>query len=360
MGYHPLAIVSSLFFWVYSFVMFYHTISNWKNPNKQDVKFSEIVYGILLIILGFYLLNLFSNAPESSQAKLYGIMIFIFSAIIFWVLVPNILRTYLKVKDNPELCEQRGYAKFLKELNEKYAKADEEATNLNKHDFIKDLSRKFLHILQFTGILVIHFFFIAQESNMVEWGVSPIAWRNFVFFLISSFFFFMLITADLFRITKFEYLPDWAHMWFSKSLEPSRETWTLNSASPILMANMLFIYPGIPFQVLFVAAWVSCVGDAMASLIGKQFGKRKLTHFGCYPNKSYEGLFAGAMTSALGVIILLLIWPIEGLTLPLIIICAILIAVVFIFVDSCVKRITDNILNNILSGLILLAFILLI
>jgi dolichol kinase len=340
-------------FWILSVFVFAHTLANWRNPNKQRSKYSELSYGVFLIILGIYVLNLMNGVPDAQAILMYGILFGFIIAVLSWILIPNILFTYLRVKREPGLRTERSYEKFLKEVTERYASNP-------KEDTAKDWSRKILHFIQFSAIVIIHVACVYWAPTYADKGISAIAMRNFVYIFIASFFIFMFMVADLFRITRFEYLPDWAHKWYAKSLELRTETWSYNAAAPILLANLMFTPAGVPAGVLLSCTFISCVADALASIFGKYFGKHKLTHFGKYPHKSYEGLLAGALASALGVVVLLSIFPIPDISQWYLLICAIWAMAVFLYTDCFSTHIGDNVLNPVLAGsgflLILLFF----
>ncbi|MHA1719597.1 MAG: phosphatidate cytidylyltransferase [Promethearchaeota archaeon] len=336
--------IDASFFWIMGILLFIHLIKS-KNEEKQikDI-YSEIIESILFIIVGFYVLNMF---PDTVNARitLYLIHIIAFSVITIFFFGFNVFPNYLKSRRDPSYRKNLSYYKFLEKLDNKY-KTQEEGIILDKY---KDLSRKILHIIQFIGVITIYFvsIYFIKENN--KWEISPLQFRNFLYTLIAGFFWIMMMVGDLTRLNGWKYLPQWGIKWYEKSLELNRERWTLNAVTPILLANLIWIHEIFPIQVFFSAVWVSCIGDAIASIVGKNFGKHKLK-FGYYPEKSIEGLIAGIFTTSIGIFLLFLIFPFEGLTLLNILIISFVCGIIFLLTDAYIRHFCDNLLNALLIG----------
>jgi len=253
------------------------------------------------------------------------------------------------VKKNPDLIENdpvitRNNQKFLKIFEEG---CEEER---KKKDLKKDFSRKLLHVIQMTAIILIHYISRGLESWLSERGITPIAFRNSVYVFIASIFIFMFTGADLVRITNFKNLPNWARKWYCISLEPKSESYTINSAVPFLLTALLFMFS--PFNILVAASTVSCLADGMASVVGKNFGTHKFGKFGKFPNKSFEGLFAGMLTAFLGVFLVFFVFiPDSSVSFMMAIAFGLISALIFLLVDAFSTKIADNILNTLLPGL---------
>ena len=80
---------------------------------------------------------------------------------------------------------------------------------------------------------------------------------------------------------------------------------------------------------------------------------------GNFPQKSFEGLIAGVLTTVLGIIILLKIIPVLGLSNVIIILIALVCGIIFALSDIYSKFICDNLLNGIFTGLVSWVLILL-
>ncbi|QEE15211.1 phosphatidate cytidylyltransferase [Promethearchaeum syntrophicum] len=336
--------IDALFFWIMGIILLLHTIKWWNNPVKGNVRNSEIVESIIFFIIGYYILTMVSESSEISNI-LYLVHIISFSALIIFFWGFNVLPNYIKSKKNPEYRNENTYEKFLEKIDDKYNSVELGT----KKDRFKDFSRKLLHFMQFIGIISFHFISESIVKNNSDWNVSFIEFRNFIYFLVAGFFWIMMMVGDMTRITHWEYLPRWGWRWFEKSLEPEKERWTVNGATTILLANMIWIHPVFPIQVLIITAWVSCIGDAVASIVGKYFGNHKMT-IGNFPQKSFEGLIAGVLTTVIGTIGLLKLFPVLGLSNFILILIALVCGIIFALVDMFSKLICDNLLNGIFTG----------
>ncbi len=345
--------IDATFFWVMGIILLLHTLKWWSNPVKVNVRYSEILESILFFVIGFYVLTMFSE-PFQNQNILYLIHIFSFSAMIIFFLGFNVIPHYIRSKRNPNYRKGITYEIFLEKIDKKYQSVEIGT----KTDRFKDFSRKMLHFIQFTGIITIHFISVLIVSKNNDWNITSIEFRNFIYILIAGFFWIMMMVGDMTRITHWEYLPRWGWNWFEKSLEPEKERWSVNGVTTILLANIIWMHPVFPIQVLFIAAWVSCIGDAVASIVGKYFGKHKLT-FGFFPQKSFEGLIAGVLTTVLGIIVILNIIPVPGLSNFIPVLIAIVCGISFAIIDIYGKIFCDNLLNGVFTGLITWALILL-
>ncbi len=336
--------IDALFFWIMGIILLFHTLKWWNNPVKVNVRYSEILESIIFFVIGFYVLTMVSESAKITNI-LYLIQIFTFSALTIFFLGFNVFPNYLKSKKNPNYRNEITYEKFLEKIDKKY-NSIEIGT---KKDRIKDFSRKLLHFIQFIGIITANSISEFLVSKNSELNIKPIEFRNFIYILVAGFFWIMMMVGDLNRITHWEYLPRWGWHWFENSLDPKKERWTVNGATTILLANMIWIHPVFPIQILFIAAWVSCIGDAVASIVGKYFGKHKLT-FGFFPQKSFEGLIAGVLTTILGIIVILNVIPMSGLSVFIEILIAVVCGAIFALVDIYGKYVCDNLLNGILTG----------
>ena len=345
-------IFNTIYIWIIAGVLLIHDLRHWRDPHKQDVKYSEIIQVVLFFFVGYYLNSIFfSTTPENIQNRYYGIMFGIFTALVVFFLFLNVFPNYLKYRNQPEIRKERSYDPFLQSLQQSY-KDDAIA---EKKDKFKDFSRKTLHFIQYTAIIFLHVWAFGHADLLNQYGFQPLEFRNYLYLIFAAFFWIMMGVGDLTRIEAFEYLPQWARWWYSKSLEPEREAWTFNSAITILLANMIFIHPDVPVQVFFIATLSSCLGDAMASIIGKNFGKHKLK-FGKYPKKSIEGMLGGGVTVLVGSIIILLVFPI-GISLGEILLISSCTGISFMYIDVYVNKVSDNLVNSLLPGFITWGFL---
>jgi CDP-diglyceride synthetase len=305
-----------------------------------------LVIALLLFYAGYNLAILFPNPTENSQIALF-VLIAIYTSLTLW-LTFNVLPNYVKIRKNPSLIPERNYEHFYKHM-ESLHKTHE---STRKAELTKDFSRKLLHFIQFTGIAGVYIWASLNSALIISWGMPSVDFRNYLYFILGMVFVFLFLFGDLVRMTHFEYLPHWAFGLYIKSMEPEREKWTVNAAVPIILMNMFFMPFFIPVQVFFTATFTSCIADAVTSLIGKNFGRHKMSQFGRYPNKTWEGLLAGAFTTFIGVMVIFIIYPVGSLPLLIGIICALVSTAAFIFIDAYVQRLSDNLLNNFIPGML--------
>lgn len=351
---NALTIIASCILWFYGSYVLIIDLWNWNHPKKRlRDKYSEIVYAIAFYIDGYIVLTLFDNESINDFMfnRLYTIMVVFFMAVLIWLWIFNVLYTYLRIQRKPDILRKnaiptRNLELFLNQLEIKYQ------DNPKNDDIIKDLSRKLLHVVLLAFVIGLHYFALWYAPVTAQWGLSAIAFRNYLYVIAAFFFVIMFTTADSVRVYKFHLLPDWAIKWYAKSIEPKSEAYTYISSVPFLLTVLLFIHA--PIQILFSVAWVSCISDAVASVVGKSYGKHKMTNFGRYPNKSFEGLLAGAFAAFIGVYLLFEWYPMNNVTGTLLQpILGLVVALVFVLIDAFSKYIVDNVENTLLPGMVL-------
>ncbi|MHA2001812.1 MAG: hypothetical protein ACTSVU_06965 [Promethearchaeota archaeon] len=337
--------------------LLHYTLKYWKHIQKLKYRYSELADVILLIIMGYYQLHLFSNPTINNIALIRAFSLFSIGLIVFF-LGFNVFPVYIRCKLNPNFRKDETYEKFLTSLSEK-SNNNSKRSSERKKRIIRNSTRKLLHLLQFTvyvliGVLVSQDRF---QSTFLLWNILPVEFRNYLLFFIAQFFWVMMLIGDLTRLRNWRYLPKWGHIWYKYSLEPEREAWTINASITILLSNFVWLLPSIPFSVFLVAAWVSCIADAMASIIGGHFGKHKLPKWTPHPEKSFEGLVAGALTAFFGVFLVFSIILPGFLPFILQILLALIIGCIFSLIDAFGKIFGDNLLNSLLSGAAVLLFL---
>jgi phytol kinase len=100
------------------------------------------------------------------------------------------------------------------------------------------------------------------------------------------------------------------------------------------------------------------VGDSMASIVGKSMGRHKMK-FGIHPNKSFEGMIAGTLSTFISVVLLFVMYPLAGVNSLLILGIGAIAAMTFAFIDMFGRIFTDNITNTLIPGLIIWGILLL-
>lgn len=334
--------LSALFPWGIGISLGFHIITKWKHPEKQPHRWSEFIEVILFLFQGFQIWFLFdTNSPKE---RLFSQIFFLLVSLSFVLLYGlNVLPNIIKKRRNPHYRENSTYEDFLNRMNSKLKQQ-----NWNtKQEIQKDLSRKFLHLLQFLGVIIFYMISIRHFPKEISNGISSSEFRNFFYLLVATLFWVLMMIGDMTRMQDWAYLPKWAWKWFEISLDLPKEAWTFNGATPILLANLLWINPVVPLPVFFTAVWVSCISDAAASAVGKHFGKHPLK-IGKFPQKTWEGLIAGFSTTFFGVYVIMIL--LSSIPIASCIFVAVAISVLFAIIDLYGTLIGDNLLNSLFSG----------
>jgi dolichol kinase len=346
---NPFAVLNATIMFSFGVLILVYVVKHWNDPKKQQYKYSELTYSIFYFILAVFVLIYLDveGISQENQVKIQMYLFLGYIVILFWLLPLNLWRESYKCKKNPSLIENdpltRKYDIYLEKLAEKYA------NNSKREDVVKDLSRKFLHLVLFSLMVLFHIWAYSIESELAESGITPNAFRNTLYLGIGGLFVFMFSLEDLYRMNYFHCCPDWARNWMRKSLDPRSESWTFISSVPFIQTILVFIFA--PVQVFFSAAIVACISDSVASIVGKSFGKHKLTKIGFYPNKSVEGLVGGMVATFIGIMLVFYFYPMAGVALWLVIIIALIGALSFAVIDVWGKFIADNVLNTAIPGL---------
>lgn len=364
---HVFGILCAILLWIYGLAIIALTTSHWSHPYKTiKVKVSEIIYGLAFLLDGVLLLFVFEGLglPARSEGLLYGLLLLAFGATLAF-LWGDVLYTRARVRKHPELLDQarmragevpvRDFDMYFDQLEALYEK--DEASHAK--DVKKDLSRKALHLVILGVVIGCH----ELATVAVNWGIvqsfqlTPVALRNLLYYTLAFFFVFMFTTADMVRVYRFPWLPDWALKWYGTSVEIKSEKYSYISSVPFLLSLITLVF--FPFAIILSAALVSCISDSVASIVGKSWGKHKMAKFGHYPHKSWEGLVGGATTAFLGVYLAFTFYPVSGVTPWMSAVFGLIAAGCFIYADAFAKYVVDNVLNTLLPGWLIYACVLL-
>jgi dolichol kinase len=240
-------------------------------------------------------------------------------------------------RNNKKYHREMNYEQWKEHFIKKYSKTSE---------FKKDMKRKLTHF--YPALIIIGFYFlgIVLEPYTIIYGINSQIFSQYWQFAIAIHFLWMMNIGDLFRLNNFKKLGKFGTRWFEDSLRPSElETFTPGS---------IMILSWIPFflvnnQILLVIVLISSISDGITSIIGIKFGKISIKG----TKKKLEGTIAGIITTYLIVIIINLIFPFQGLQSFEIHIIALFAAIGFGLVDIFSRKITDNFLNPVVTGLII-------
>ena len=244
----------------------------------------------------------------------------------------NILVERRKCVRNPQLFIERDYERVKSKYRANY-----------KYDVKKDFKRKMLHLLAvFVIIISYEMGRILNAFNALPLGMTAISFYKWMSITVGLAFVIMFFIGDYIRLNHYAYLPSWAVKWFSSSIK-EEELVTYITSAPLVLGFVPFIFA--PYQLFLSVALITSLGDAAASLVGKQFGKH---HLSSTNKKTYEGLFAGAFATFIIVTLAMGTYP--SLTLTTIFSMAAIASSLFVTVDVTVHKYSDNIVNSLVCG----------
>jgi len=310
-----------------------------KNNENKEGFYNSLTGSFVILSIGiYYIIFTLLETP---------IIIYPFNAlIVIWtgiILIAQIIYIFLNI--------------FIKSLSSnlkppKYLKNSD--FNL-KHEFRRKSSHLFgvLLIICYFWISFPVFNFVQQLIIQVEkmhtniWGIVYIIINpEYIPRMITVFGFIctliLIIIPDIIRVFKFKYtlFRSFAHIMRKKEE---------NAIGPhiCLVSGSLFVMLIIPNDIISISGiLIAIFSDAVASLVGKKFGKKRLP-FAKRTNKTLEGFIAGFITAFLIPLPILIL----EFDLYISIILSIIGAVIISLIDIFTPLITDNFLNPILSSI---------
>jgi dolichol kinase len=328
-------VIVEIYFVMFGLINIAHALNSRKHCEKEDsVKCykNEILIGILFLAFTFVYPFVFQTVENDYvRAQMY---FHIFDSltvhILCWMIAIPIWRWNDRRK-NRHITYEDWKAKMIKDYK-------------GKNDVKADFMRKIMHISTVAGFIAL--FFI---DNAIVDILEPYGWNHnyFTLFWMVALGFQLLWTmniSDLLRLNKFEYLGKFARGWAEDAIKPS-ELDTYTSASSLLLGWLPFAIFGLPF--LFAACFIGELSDAMASLVGKKFGKKRNPN----SSKTIEGFIAGALTTYLLVILVNVFVPFPGVSMGIVHLMGIGAAIIFLLFDIYANVLTDNFYNPFFVGL---------
>jgi dolichol kinase len=324
------------YFVILAYLSLRYTFSTKNNPEKkgnQKYFINELLVGIMYIVLAvaYPFLFHFSVPSASVRAQLYFHL-----SVSFFFHIPSWL-IYVRVAQRNDTKKNRHitYEEFKEKIRSNY-----------KDDIKSESKRKLLHLTSsgisigfyVVGLLMNQFIF---EPYSIDWDANTVAF--FMQFNVGAHFLFAMSIGELMRFYKFEKLGQVARNWLEKSARP-HELDTFSAASIMGLALTPFFLG--PQSLMLSVVLIGSLSDAMASIVGKTWGKRKdKTN-----NKTIEGYIGGFLTTYLIVIIVNTFAPFPNLDWFGVNLVALGGALGFFLVDKYSLIITDNFLNPIVSG----------
>ncbi len=334
--------------------MFIHIFKTWNLEDKRiSKKINELVYTFLTLAFAIYypflILRLsgntkgiiFPNAVDEftllGNIFIVGVMI----GISMWGISAKI-----RTIRNPELLkEKNNYELFCKKLLENYSERSK-------------LQRRVTHILPsaVVSLCIIIYYFLFQ-------GLLGNAWRNYALFfvvIIGIDFALTFLLEDLIRLFDFSYMPPSAIKMCAAGLTQD-ELDTFSSTSIMVFSFGPFIF--LSFPIFFIVLLVTSISDAMASIIGISVSDKK--H--CFPKSSdkciegYIGGFTFTFISTVFGVIFSNFFGFSDWSIVLALYLALTLSIVFVLIDIITSKVklSDNYLNPLITGIVIILFLML-
>ena len=323
----------------YCVITLFYTFNNIKEKKKKKIFINEIAISMLFLFAGLSFPFLYQiHSPELVQETVN--LLWAWSSIIFsleMIIWAGVL-TYNTIisKRNSELMIKRDYNEYKKNVLDRWV-----------DDLRGELGRKILHI--FTSSVIFIFWTIGIILNALGFlRIVKLDVYSFAYWWIITIgfaFVIMFQIADLARLNRAYMLPNWARKWYL-SMRPE-ELDTFIASTPLVLSFVPFIFA--PFPIFAAVALITTVADGLACIIGKKYGTHPLRK---NSKKTIEGFIAGSGSTYIIVIIIMIVynsWIEIGFIE--ILVMALIASIMFMIVDMFIKRISDNIMNPILTGL---------
>ena len=350
----------SLFFFALMSLMYYIGVKGYRAKNSYG-GISSILCGICFLIYGYY-------------NSVIGFFTYPFNGFMVWwigmTLILNLIFTTIIRIDIKKMKTEGKNGTILKELEREKSVLRRYIRRMTKEDpyreeipFKMEIIRKSFHLTGFLLLIAYYgFFVIPPLATLVNdslilglQGVEPsynFIWCNLsdypfgsgdfqavvelTMFALIAFLAFTII-SDIIRIV---WGPEYSIFNFlTKSMLRNKEK---NAAGPqiyiitgFIFSYMLYMAKIIPdVRVFFAGILIACLSDASAALVGRRFGKHKIT-LRNNDVKSIEGFVAGVLVAYfIGIVLIGPIYAIMG-------------AFVFFLTDYFPSVTADNILNPI-------------
>jgi len=344
----------TLFLFLLAFLMFLIAYKGFKANNRYGGT-STVISGIIFIIFGYYN-SIFWFLPYPYCGYMVwwiGIILGIFMA--FALIIRNVIK-----KMEAGIEKQTHLTKFIDLMTQENPYKDQISIKM-------EAIRKSFHLAGLLFILAYFgFFFIPPITQLVnnnvivfiqdqEWSYNllwgdihdqyPYVKNDFQAIIDLTLFalFATLVLAILSDIIRVLWGPEYSVFNFlTRAVLRKKE---YNAAGPqiylvsgVISAYMFYVIGVVHILVVVAGVLVACFSDALAAIIGRRYGKHKVTCIGG-DVKSVEGFIAGAGSAF--VIAFIFVGPIYAL----------IAAIIFFLLDYFPVIIADNILNPILITL---------
>lgn len=308
--------------------------------------------GFIQLIYSFKLKKLFPK-KHNLVTSIATFCLYITAGIIYPIIYPSndliiqSLSTIIIVFVTPLIIMSVLFFEFFKTNNNKDLRSERDFSNFLRVFFINhermsvvnwDFKRKLLHFIP--GIIII-LFSVYNLSNLAL--LLTIGYSGVLFFASLDLvrFSFVFTGKNLYYL-----LPKKVSSILSKFMK-ERELYEPLKAVPLILGMIPSLF--FPLSIFISIALISTFSDGFASIIGHAFGR---INFPKWSSKTLAG-YAGGIFSAFIIVFFSCIiispsWPITN-----IIVLSLAGTVTFFVIDLANSRIDDNILNPLITGIVL-------
>jgi dolichol kinase len=353
MAYDILLLPVTILFISSGFGLFYYASKLNKKFPKEHNFINCVLTFLLWIIAG--LIYPFYLSIDNPHFKLFQILSIFFICIFTPFLIFSILfyQHRIVLRNNPDIKEKRNIKEFLI----RFDKQEDDLSSLRFHKIKTDIHRKALHLFP-AGIIIFLWIFAVYIwdglSNADEvWKITGQQFSRFLILTAGYSGILIFGALDYIRLSfifenhnLFHLIPDNVLNLLGKTMKRNEN---YNYIKPLVLALSfapIFIFP---FGIFAAASLIATLGDGAASVVGLRFGK---IHFPKSSEKTIAGNIAGFLASFL--IAFISLWLFESsLKMFEIFLISFSGATTFFIIDVTNHKIDDNILNPILSALIM-------
>jgi dolichol kinase len=258
------------------------------------------------------------------------------------------------IRNNQEEKQKRNFKQFFNAFND----SNKNFSEGRGHSFNTDVHRKVFHLLPAVLIIFLWVFAVyiweGLWSANLFWGISGEEYGIFLILTVGYTAIFIFAALDYVRLSHifpkknlFHLMPQNVSNLLLKTLKKKENCEFTKPVALILSLVPIFFW--VPFSIFTAAALIASLGDGAASLLGLKYGKYQ---FPTKSSKTIIGYVSGFLVS-FGASVLAF-WLFEpSIGEGDIIILALGGALGFLLVDLLNLSLDDNILNPIISTLIM-------
>ncbi|MCP4763139.1 MAG: hypothetical protein GY870_15290 [archaeon] len=336
-----------VYFAIFGIVNLRYAFKSKNNPEKKnhpEYFINELLVAIMffvLVILYPFIFDIFVQGVSDPESVLSQIYFHVWDSLTVQLVIWNIYLFFAQKND-----KKHNRAIVYNDWKELVVSSYKEGTKSN-------LQRKAMHSL--AGIIIVSLYYagVALESSLIAGGWDSVSFSMFLTVCVGVHFIWIMNIFDLLRLNEgtFTKMGQFARTWSEKTIHPN-EMNTFASATIMIMALIPFIILPPSPALLISISLIGAIADAMASIVGKKFGKIRSKKEGT--KKTAEGYIAGSLTAYLLVLLVHSIWQFGSLGLLEVNIIAIGAGLAIFIVDKYLSQIvSDNFLNPVACGLVI-------